>query len=87
MPRSRSLSRSRYGFRSMSRPLGLALCVALLAGCATPLTVLRHPTTGATVQCGGGRGGSAIGGLIGYNLQKDSDERCVRDHEARGYRR
>ena len=66
---------------------GLVLCGALLTGCATPVTTLKHPTTGAVAQCGGGRVGSAAGGLIGYNIQKGSDERCVADHEARGFKR
>lgn len=65
----------------------LALCGALLAGCATPATTLRHPSTGEVAQCGGGRVGSAAGGLIGYNIQKGRDERCVADHEARGFKR
>lgn len=65
----------------------LALCGALLAGCATPVTMLKHPSTGEVAQCGGGRAGSAAGGLIGYNIQKGSDDRCVADHEARGFKR
>lgn len=72
---------------SLRLPMSLALCCALLAGCATPITVLKHPSTGAVAQCGGSRVGSAAAGLIGYNIQKDSDVQCVADHEARGFRR
>ena len=72
---------------SLRLPMSLALCCALLAGCATPITVLRHPSTGAVTQCGGSRVGSAAAGLIGYTLQKNDDVRCVADHEARGFKR
>lgn len=72
-------------FLRLSMPF--AVCCALLAGCATPITTLKHPSTGEVARCGGGRGGSAAIGLIGYNLEKSSDDRCVADHEARGFKR
>lgn len=67
----------------------LIVCVlaTVAAGCATPVTTLRHPRTGKVVQCGGGVGGSLAGGKIGYNIQKNHDDKCVAEHEAGGYRR
>ncbi|MDZ7858981.1 hypothetical protein [Sphaerotilus sp.] len=73
--------------KSRSICFALTLGAALLAGCATPVTVLKHPSTGAVAQCGGSRVGSAAAGLIGYNIQRGSDDRCVADHQARGFQR
>ena len=56
-----------------------------LAGCATPVTSLRNPSSGEVVQCGGGRAGSAVGGLVGYSLQKSDDDDCVNKYKAAGY--
>ena len=58
-----------------------------LAGCATPAVVLKNETNGQIVRCGGGATGSMAGGLIGYNIEKDNDEKCVRDFEAQGFKR
>jgi len=61
--------------------------VVILAGCATPVVMLKHDATGQIVRCGGGTTGSIAGGLIGHNLEKSSDAACVRDFEARGFKR
>lgn len=62
------------------------LCCAILAGCATPVTVLKN-AQGQIARCGGGMGGSMSLGYIGYSMEKANDEKCVADYEARGYRR
>ena len=28
-----------------------------------------------------------VGGAIGYSIEKDSDERCVKDYESRGFKK
>lgn len=65
-----------------------ALVLALmLTGCATPVTMLRNDATGQVARCGGGTAGSVAGGMIGHAIEKSSDEQCVRDFEARGFKR
>jgi hypothetical protein len=49
--------------------------------------MLKNENTGQIARCGGGAAGSISGGLIGYNIEKDSDDRCVRDFEAQGFKR
>ena len=69
----------------MKNPLALGLIGFILAGCATPITALKNPTTGQVAQCGGGVGGSIAGGLIGHAIEKSSDENCVRNYKAAGF--
>jgi hypothetical protein len=72
----------------MMKILGLLLAAAgLLAGCATPSVMLKNHSTGQIAKCGGDATGSMTGGLIGYNIQKDNDEKCVRDYESQGFKR
>jgi hypothetical protein len=49
--------------------------------------MLKNPSTGQIAKCGGDATGSMTGGLIGYNIQKDNDEKCVRDYESQGFKR
>lgn len=63
------------------------LMLAALAGCATPVVMMKNESTGQVARCGGGVTGSIAGGLIGHNIEKAHDEDCVRDFEARGFRR
>ena len=56
---------------------------ALLAGCATPVVMLKNDITGETVKCGGRR----IGEGEGLNPEVASTEYCVRQYEAQGFRR
>ena len=70
----------------MKRKLGLAILLASLAGCATPVVMLKNDQTGQLARCGGGMAGSVAGGLIGYSIEKNNDEKCVRDYEAHGFR-
>lgn len=63
------------------------LAALALAGCATPVVMLKNDINGQVVRCGGGVAGSIAGGLIGHNIEKASDENCVRDFEARGFKR
>lgn len=67
-------------------PLSALLAFALV-GCATPVVMLKNSATGQVARCGGGVTGSIAGGLIGHNLEKSSDESCVRDFEVQGFRR
>lgn len=64
----------------------ILLCL-ILAGCATPVVMLQNKATGQVVRCGGGKTGSMALGLVGYNIEKDNDEQCARDYEARGFKR
>jgi hypothetical protein len=57
-----------------------------VSGCATPLVVLKNKTTGQVVRCGDERSGSEMGGMIGYSLQKDDADKCIRDFEAQGFK-
>jgi hypothetical protein len=63
----------------------LILLLALSA-CATPRTVLKNERTGEIAQCGGQRGGSIAMGVIGYHIQKDLDEDCVKEQISKGYK-
>lgn len=56
-----------------------------LAGCETPTTTLRHPTTGQVATCGGNVSSSMAGGMIGYGIQQSSDQRCVERWRALGF--
>lgn len=63
----------------------LFLMTAFLAGCATPVLMLKNEKTGQIARCGGDASGSMAGGLIGYNIQKKNDQACVTDYENRGF--
>lgn len=65
----------------------LALIGALIAltACSTPQTVLRHSGTKQVVQCGGSANGSLAGGMIGYQIQKENDAKCVDDYKEQGF--
>lgn len=60
------------------------ILLLLLAGCATPQTILRNKDNDFAT-CGGGVGGSVWGGMIGYSLQKSDDDRCVRNFISQGF--
>jgi lambda repressor-like predicted transcriptional regulator len=47
----------------------------------------KERTKNQVARCGGGTAGSVAGGLIGYSIEKDSDANCVRDFEAKGFKR
>lgn len=64
------------------------LCMSLiLAGCATPVVMLKHEATGQIARCGGGTAGSIAGGYVGYSFEESADRACVQDFEARGFTR
>lgn len=67
----------------------ILICVlsAALLGCATPAVTLKNEATGQIVRCGGDATASMAGGLIGYNIQKSSDESCVHAYESQGFKR
>lgn len=79
-------SASHASARVIGRVSALALAIAL-TGCATPTTMLKNPKTGQVAQCGGGMTGSMLGGMIGHNIEKDNDAKCVREYEAQGFKR
>lgn len=73
---------------SMKLRLGIGQCLTLMAtGCTTPATMLKNDATGQVMRCGGDTTASIAGGLIGYTIQKNSDDKCVQDYEAQGFRR
>ncbi len=59
----------------------------IVTACATPSTILKNEKTGQIARCGGDASGSMMGGMIGYNIQKDNDEKCVREFEAQGFKK
>lgn len=69
------------------RRIMFTVAAALLSGCATPIVMLKHEATGQIARCGGGTTGFMAGGLIGKSIEEGSDDRCVADYEARGFRR
>jgi uncharacterized lipoprotein YajG len=69
------------------KKIGLLLVAFIVTACATPSTILRNDKTGQIARCGGDATGSMMGGMIGYNIQKDNDEKCVRDYEAQGFKK
>jgi hypothetical protein len=64
-----------------------ALAVVLISGaaCTTPSTMLRNPQTGQIMSCGGNTSSSLAGGLIGYSIQKSTDEQCVANYMSQGF--
>lgn len=68
----------------MKKALLLAVTI-LLTACATPKTVMTNDK-GETVTCGGGRGGSMIFGVLGYNMEKKSDKECVTKSTSNGFK-
>ena len=71
-------------FAATFAPSGIAL-LASLPGCTTPSTTLRNPRTGQVATCGGNVSGSLAGGMVGYNIQKNSDQRCVAEYTRLGF--
>lgn len=63
-----------------------AISVIMLAGCSTPMTVLKHPDTGRVVKCGGSATGSVLGGMIGYGIAKNMAEECTAARQREGYK-
>lgn len=70
-----------------ARSIALLVLATGIAGCTTPTTILKNDSTGQIARCGGDASGSMMGGVIGYNIQKNNDEKCVRDYEAQGFKR
>lgn len=70
----------------MKKFLFLAILIMLQA-CTTPTTMLKHPKTGQFASCGGNTSSSIMGGALGYHLQKESDEKCVLQHEKQGFQK
>jgi hypothetical protein len=66
--------------------IATAWLLLLLSGCTTPATMLRHPTTGQVVSCGGNTVSSVAGGYVGYSIQKSADERCVAQYVEQGFK-
>jgi hypothetical protein len=68
--------------------MAAVICLMLtVTGCTTPVTMLKNDATGQIARCGGDTSSSIAGGLIGYSIQKGSDEDCVRDYQSQGFKR
>lgn len=63
----------------------LLITMTVLTACTTPRTMLRHPTTGQIVSCGGDTTSSLAGGMIGYSIQQSADSNCVAAFMAQGF--
>lgn len=72
--------------KKLTMTAAAALIALSVAACTTPMTVLKNPKTGNTVQCGGDATASMAGGVIGYHIQKDNDKRCVTIYQNNGYK-
>jgi hypothetical protein len=71
----------------LRKALAMSVLVGALSGCATEIVMLKNPHTGQVARCGGERGGSIAGGMIGYSLQESDKDDCVRDYQAQGFKR
>ena len=60
------------------------LALLALGACTTPKTVLKNDN-GDVVTCGGSATGSLVGGMIGYSIERDNDDKCVKDYIEQGY--
>ncbi len=78
---------SNYQPLEMKKSLIVFAAAVVLVGCATPAITLKNDGTGQVARCGGDATGSMVGGLIGYNIQKDNDASCVRSYESQGFKR
>lgn len=56
-----------------------------LSGCATPQHIMVDKQ-GKAKACGGGYVGSVLGGRIGYEIEKQNDEKCQEDLKKKGYK-
>lgn len=65
----------------------LATACLTLTACSTPVTTMRNPQTGAVATCGGGVGGSILGGVAGYNIEQSLDQKCQAQLLAGGFER
>lgn len=65
------------------RAIGACAGLWLLAGCVMTPVTLRHPQTGATVQCGPYFAASAAH----LYTQQEREARCITDYQLQGYQR
>ena len=63
----------------------LPVLAVVVSGCTTPKTMLKNPESGQIVSCGGSATGSLVGGVVGYNIQKSNDSKCVEDYKKQGF--
>lgn len=91
--RTRAGERDASAFQALRRrvtswPLvALAAACLTLSACSTPVTTMRNPMTGAVATCGGGVGGSILGGVAGYNIEQSLDQKCQAQLLAGGFER
>lgn len=62
------------------------IAVLTMTGCTTPQYTLKNPKTGQVETCGGDTTASLAGGVIGYHIQKNNDEKCRRILEENGFK-
>ena len=67
------------------RVIAALLLLLLLSACSTPRTVMRNSETGQVAQCGGSATGSLVGGVLGYQMQKSNDRKCVNEYLKQGF--
>ena len=72
--------------QKLSPSVGLIALSLALTACATPVTTLKNPKTKQVVTCGGDSSASMAGGVIGSNIQKNSDEKCVNSYISQGFK-
>ncbi len=65
--------------------VGSVVSAFCLTGCATPVTTLKNKKTGEIARCGGGYAASLVGGVAGYDFQRQNDGDCVAKYIALGY--
>lgn len=64
----------------------LLTSILLLAGCATPTMTMKNERTGQVSTCGGGVAGSVAGGMIGYSIQRNNDQKCIDALKSQGFK-
>lgn len=62
------------------------LAILSLTACATPEVSLENPETNQVQKCGGGSTGAIAGGLIGYEIEKSNDRKCVKFYQSKGFK-
>ena len=67
------------------RTISVLLLLSVVSACSTPRTVMKNPETGQVEQCGGSATGSLLAGVIGYQIQKSNDRRCVDKLQKQGF--
>jgi hypothetical protein len=68
----------------MRAAIACLLCLPIVA-CTTPQYVLKNRDTGQIVVCGGSDTAATLFGVVGYQVQKSNDIRCVEAYQTNGF--